>query len=128
MIYSPCDRGVDTEIRVNGRLLGGVVKAVVITDNNNRLIYEYLSADPVKAVKSTGYRIRLTAEGKPDRAFFGEGLELCLGNGNERTVYSDCNVIKLESFITPENKEVYKVIIASRECDHGDGNDDNDGS
>lgn len=121
MIHAIPEKRESAVIRLNGKVLGGVLSAVRIAENKGEGIYELLSEKPVAVIKNTEYRIELTAEGEANRAFLQCGYELSIEDEDKCVRYTGCNTRRLEGCLTPNKRVGYKAVVVAKERIEDDG-------
>lgn len=112
------NRGEDYTIAIDGKVLGGVTKAVFGTQNSFVDIKEFLTDIPVHRAVKADYTIELVMNNE-----FNCGVELgaLRVTGNGKTVeYRDCHTDKIEEVINPSGKIEYRVrLIAETRNEYG---------
>lgn len=115
MICAVPEKCESAVIRLDGKILGGVLSAVRIIENKGEGIYEFLSEKPVAVIKNPEYRIELTAEGEANRAFLQGGYELSFEDKGKCVRYTECSTRRLEGCLVPNQRIGYKAVVVAKE-------------
>ena len=108
-------RGDDLVIRLDGEILGGVMKAVFSTYNSYEKIEEFLTDIPVEKVAESSYCILLTRNSEFDNPFENKRLfdRIEIADKSGTVTYSDCHVDSVESAVNAKGIIEYKVKITA---------------
>lgn len=108
-------KGDDVVIRLDGEILGGVIKLVCSTQNSYKKIEEFLTDIPVAKIAECSYGILMTMNSKFDNLFENSCLfdSIEISDKSKTVIYSYCHVDSVESTINAKGIIEYKVKITA---------------
>ncbi len=109
------DKGNDVLIRVNGAVLGGVLKLkrTVKTDADN--IGQFLTDKPVARLESRAYTVELWLRCEGGCVFENAVSSLSVSDADKTEIYTLCTVKSLESTAQARGTVEYHAVISAAE-------------
>lgn len=109
------EKGSDLLIKVDGEILGGVIRLRRAVKNNPDAVYEFLNEKPVALIPRKTYVLRFYMRCENGCVFDGDfnSIEVC-GRGKSET-YTMCTATRCESRAYPNTDINYTVTVTARE-------------